>query len=213
MSATRIIIADPLELIVEGVRSWLRNTPAYKIVGHARTGDELLELLKSTPCDLVFLEVSLPEKDGIDTMRALHHTRPDLHVLAFSTLSEIEYVNSMLIEGASGYLVKGSTREELLTALRTTMDGGRYLSDAAQKSVERGYAFTEKHPDGEYIGLTLRERDIIRMIAQERTNAEIGAVLFITEDTVKSHRKKLMTKLNVRSTAGLVKYALDRRWA
>ncbi len=213
MSATRIIIADPLELIVEGVRSWLRAEHEFKIVGHARTGDGLIEMLGTIPCELVLLEVSLPEKDGIDTMRALHHTRPELHVLAFSALSEIEYVNSMLIEGASGYLVKGSKREELIDALRVTTEGGRYLSEAAQKSVEHGYAFTEKHPDGEYIGLTSREREIIRMIAQEHTNAEIGASLFITEDTVKSHRKKLMTKLNVRSTAGLVKYALDRRWA
>jgi DNA-binding CsgD family transcriptional regulator len=78
--------------------------------------------------------------------------------------------------------------------------------------VAGGYAYTDKRIDGEYIGLTAREREIIRMIALERTNGEIAAALFLSEDTVKTHRKNLMTKLNVRSVAGLVKYAIDRRW-
>jgi DNA-binding NarL/FixJ family response regulator len=98
-------------------------------------------------------------------------------------------------------------------AIRMVSGGGQYISEAARLSVERGYSFTEKRMDGEYIGLTERERAIIRLIALERTNAEIAAALFISEDTVKTHRKHLMTKLNVRSVAGLVKYAIDRRWA
>jgi DNA-binding NarL/FixJ family response regulator len=118
----------------------------------------------------------------------------------------------MLIEGACGYLVKGGPREELLLAINTVMSGKRFLSEAAQRSVDAGYAYTEKRMDGEYIGLTAREREIIRLVAMERTNGEIAAALFISEDTVKTHRKHLMTKLNVRSVAGLVKYAIDRRW-
>lgn len=208
-----LIIADPLELIAEGVRSWLRDNGSFEIVDHVRTGTELLELLDRGTAHLVLMEVSLPGLDGIDTMREVHRRFPEQRVLAFSILSEIEYVNSMLIEGARGYLLKDGTREEFLHAVEHIIKGERYLSPAAQHSVDLGYTYTEKDPDGEYIGLTHRERDIIRMIAQERTNGEIAAKLFITEDTVKSHRKKLMTKLNVRSTAGLVKYALDRRWA
>lgn len=112
-----------------------------------------------------------------------------------------------------GYLVKACTREELLLAVRAALSGERFLSEAAKASIDKGYRYTEKRPDGEYIGLTQREREIIRLIALERTNGEIGAALLISEQTVKSHRKRLMTKLNVRSTAGLVKYALDRKWA
>ncbi|MBK8499051.1 MAG: response regulator transcription factor [Flavobacteriales bacterium] len=209
----RLIIADPLELIAEGVRSWLREEKDLEVAYHVRSGVELVELLRRRAADLVLLEVSLPKMDGIDTMRAVHRDFPGQKVLAFSALSDIEYVNSMLIEGAHGYLVKESTREEFLRAVRVTLAGGRYLSATAQHSVEQGYSYTEKDPDGEYVGLTSREREIIRMVAQERTNGEIAAALFISEDTVKSHRKNLMTKLNVRSTAGLVKYALDRRWA
>jgi DNA-binding NarL/FixJ family response regulator len=156
--------------------------------------------------------VSLPGMDGIDTMRAIRGQYPSLPVIAYTTLTDIEYVNSMRIDGAACYLVNGGDTAELLHAIRTVMDGGSYLSPAAQASVDAGYMHTEKRMNGDYVGLTAREREIIRMIALERTNGEIAAALFISEDTVKTHRKNLMTKLNVRSAAGLVKYAIDRRW-
>ncbi len=211
-SPVRIVVADPLMLVSEGVKVWLADAPDLVVVGHATTGDELLALLKGTPAHLVLMEVSMAGKDGIDTMRAMRKAFPDVKVLAHSMLSEVEYVNSMLIEGASGYLVKGTPKEDLLEAVRIVLSGGKYLSEAARRSVEAGYRYTDKHPDGEYIGLTEREREIIRLVALERTNAEIGAALFISEETVKTHRKHLMSKLNVRSVAGLVKYAVDRRW-
>ena len=212
MVPTRILIADPLELVTDGLRVRLAATDDLQVVAHAGTGIEVLEYLRDHAVDLILLEVSLPGMDGIDTMRAVHRQYPAVRVLAHSELTEIEYVNSMLIEGACGYLVKGGTTDELLTAVRCVMQGDRFLSGAARHSVDAGYAYTEKHIDGEYIGLTSREREIIRMIALERTNGEIAAELFLSEDTVKTHRKNLMTKLNVRSVAGLVKYAIDRRW-
>lgn len=211
-SPLRLVVADPLELIAEGLRWWLREVPDVQVVAHAPSGNTLLQLLEHTAVDLVLLEVALPGMDGIDTMRAIRRTHAQLRVLAHSERSEVEYVNSMLIEGAAGYLVKGTPRADLLEAIRTVRDGGRYLSPAARSSVEAGYRFTDKRPEGEYIGLTEREREIIRLVALERTNGEIAAALFISEETVKTHRKHLMTKLNVRSAAGLVKYAIDRRW-
>jgi DNA-binding NarL/FixJ family response regulator len=212
MDRYELVVADPLALIAEGVRSWLDGEPDLLMAGHFTTGQALLEHLRTASCHVVLLEVSLPGMDGIDTMRALRKEHPGLPVLAHSALVDIEYVNSMLIEGANGYLVKGGPREELLLALRAVLGGARYLSEAARASIEEGYAYTGKRPDGEYIGLTAREREIIRLVALERTNGEIAAALFISEETVKTHRKNLMTKLNVRSVAGLVKYAIDRRW-
>ncbi len=212
MATSRIILADPLELVAEGLRTWLVGEPDLELVDHARSGSALLELLERCPCELVLVEVSLPGMDGIDTVRALRKVHHALPVLAHSQLIDIEYVNSMLIEGANGYLVKGSSRAETLDAIRSTLGGGKPISEVARRSMEQGYAHTGKRPDGEYIGLTVREREIIRLVATERTNGEIAAALFISEDTVKTHRKNLMTKLNVRSVAGLVKYAMDRHW-
>jgi DNA-binding NarL/FixJ family response regulator len=212
MDRIRIVIAEPLDLVAEGLKSWLGNEPDMEIVGHVHSGTELLAWLEGDTADLVLLEVSLPMGDGIDTARALKKKYRDVKVLAHSALTEIEYVNSMLIEGSAGYVVKGTPRAELVQAIRAVAKGERFLSEAAQASVEKGYRYTQKHPAGEYIGLTDREREIIRMVAMERTNGEIAAALFISEDTVKTHRKHLMNKLNVRSLAGLVKYAIDRRW-
>jgi DNA-binding NarL/FixJ family response regulator len=208
----RILVADPSDLVAEGLAIRLSALDRNVLVVHAGTGSQVLDRLSQEAFDLVLLEVSLPGKDGIDTMRTIRKEQPSLPVLAHSTLTDIEYVNSMLIEGASGYLVKGGGTDELLKAIRAVMAGERYLSPQAEQSVERGYAYTEKEMGGEYIGLTAREREIIRLIALERTNGEIAAALFISEDTVKTHRKHVMAKLNVRSAAGLVKYAIDRRW-
>ncbi|MBZ0207652.1 MAG: response regulator transcription factor [Flavobacteriales bacterium] len=212
MESIRVIVVDTQELVAIGIAARLASSPDIKVVGHSKTGKELLDMLRSTQADLVLIDVSLHEMDGIDTTRHLHLHSPGVKVLAHSVLRQIEYVNSMLIEGASGYVVKDGPREELAEAIRTVMAGGTYISAAARESIAKGYRYTEKRVDGEYVGLTAREREIIRLVALERTNGEISIALQISEDTVKTHRKNLMGKINVRSVAGLVKYAVDRCW-
>lgn len=212
MTPVRLIVADAQQLVADGLREHFANEPRIVIVGHARTGKALLNMLGTVQADIVLMDISMHEMDGIDTTRQLRRTHPAIKVIAHSALTDIEYVNSMLIEGARGYLVKGCTDQQLLDAVELVMDGGRYISDAARESVAKGYAHTDKRMDGEYLGLTQREREIIRLIALEHTNEEIAAQLFLSVDTVKTHRKNLMAKLNVRSTAGLVRYAVDRCW-
>ena len=212
MTPVRLIVADAQQLVADGLREHFANEPRIVIVGHARTGKALLKMLETVQAEIVLMDISMHEMDGIDTTRQLRKTHPNIKVIAHSALTDIEYVNSMLIEGARGYLVKGCTDQELLDAVELVMDGGRYISDAARESVAKGYAHTDKRMDGEYLGLTQREREIIRLIALEHTNEEIAARLFLSVDTVKTHRKNLMAKLNVRSTAGLVRYAVDRCW-
>lgn len=212
MSPVSIVVADAQRLVFEGLRKRFWNDPVLRFDTHVHNGAELLDHLERHPVDLVVMDVSMHTMDGIDTARTVRSRFPDVRILAHSSLTEIEYVNSMLIEGARGYLVKGCTDEEMRTAIELVMEGGRYISPAARDSIKRGYQHTDKRFDGEYLALTERERAIIRLVAQEKTNDEIGAELYITTETVKSHRKKLMTKLDVRSTAGLVKYAKDRCW-
>jgi two-component system, NarL family, nitrate/nitrite response regulator NarL len=212
MNTVRTIVVDAQALVADGLRYRSAQIPGLEVVADARSGRELLALLPTLRADLVLLDVSLPEMDGIDTMKVLRKQYPHLKVLAHSALLEIEYVNSMLIEGAHGYLVKNGPIPELTEAIDVVMNDGRYISPLARESVAKGYSHTDKRMDGEYIGLTAREREVIRMIAQERTNEEIADALFVSVDTVKTHRKNLMTKLNVRNIAGLVKYAVDIRW-
>ena len=131
---------DPFAL----ARSWLSEAPEMEVVGHAGTGQAVLERLEEGPVDLILMEVSLPGRDGIDTMREVRRHHPAVKVLAYSALTEIEYVNSMLIEGASGYLVKGSSKEELITAIRAVMNDQPYLSPAARESTLHG---SDRHPE------------------------------------------------------------------
>ena len=212
MSSIRILVADPVELIADGLRARLADIPDMKVVAYAATGKELLERLAEAEVHLVLIEVSMPGMDGIDATREVRKRFPQVKILAHSALTDIEYVNSMRIEGASGYLAKSAPVKEIIHAIRSIMDGEEYLSPTVSSSLATGYKFTGKRLDGEYVGLTHREREIIRLIAEEKTNEEISALLFLSVETVKTHRKNLMTKLNVRSGAGLVKYAVDRRW-
>ena len=212
MSSIRILVADPVELIADGLRARLADIPDMKVVAYAASGKELLKRLAEAEADLVLMEVSMPGMDGIDATREVRKRFPQVKILAHSALTDIEYVNSMRIEGASGYLAKSAPVKEIIHAIRSIMDGEEYLSPTVSSSLATGYKFTGKRLDGEYVGLTHREREIIRLIAEEKTNEEISALLFLSVETVKTHRKNLMTKLNVRSGAGLVKYAVDRRW-
>src|SRR5436190_12869219 len=174
MDPVRIIVADAQQLVADGLRNHFADEARIRIVGHAGTGKALLAMLGSVQADLVLMDISMPEMDGIDTARKLRKSHPLLKVIAHSALTDIEYVNSMLIEGARGYVVKGCTDQELLDAVELVMDGGRYICPVARDSVAKGYAHTDKRIDGEYLGLTQREREIIRLIALEHTNEEIA---------------------------------------
>lgn len=212
METIRIIVVDAQEIVAIGLRMWLDDIPDMRVVAFANSGRELFERLKLVEGDLVLMDVSLSGMDGIDTTRRLRKEYPKLTVLAHSNLTEIEYANSMLKEGAVGYLLKGSTKEEFTRAVRLAATGQRYVSPTVQRNIDIGYTWTDKRFDGEYVGLTDREREVIRLIAMEKTNEEIAMALEVSLETVKTHRKRLMAKLDVRSTAGLVKYAVDRKW-
>ena len=206
-----ILVADELELVATGLNEMLRETE-FKVIAYAQTGIEVLEWLGQNTVDLLLLDVSLAQMDGIDTTREVHRLYPSQTIMAHSRLHEIEYINSMLIEGASGYILKDANLREFEYALRTVSGGGKYLSPAAQEAVDKGYRYTEKSMDGEYMGLSQREREIIKLIALEKTNKEIADQMFLSIETIRTYRKSLMTKLNVKTGAGLVKYAVDRRW-
>ena len=207
-----IFVADQLDLVALGLRNLLKDDPIYEVIGSGNDGNSVLDFIAQNEVDILLLDVSLPGMDGIDTTREVCRKNPDQKVIAYSLLDEIEYINSMLIEGANGYIVKEASLEEFQDAFSTVLKGGQYLSARAKKAVEQGYKYTDKHMDGEYVGLKAREREIIICIAKEMTNKEISDKLFISVETVRTHRKNLMHKLNVKTAAGVVKYAVDRRW-
>ena len=210
-TTTTILVADELELVATGLSELLRDTE-FEVIAYVKTGKEVLAWLENNSADILVLDVSLDQMDGIDTTREVHKLYPTQVIVAHSRLREIEYINSMLIEGASAYILKDADVNEIEIALRIVRNGGTYLSPAAQEAVDKGYNFTDKIMDGQYVGLSQRERDIIKLIALESTNKEIADQMYLSIETIRTYRKSLMTKLNVKTAAGLVKYAVDRRW-
>lgn len=212
MPKIRILVVDAQELVAQGLRLWLTDVADMEVVAYANSGRELFERITKVDVDLVLMDITLQGMDGIDAMRRMRKEHRDVKVLGHSNLTEIEYANSMLIEGAAGYLLKGADKAEFLLAIRTVMNGERYVSAKVQRNIDLGYTWTDKRVDGAYVGLTDREREVIVLIAMEKTNEEIAMALEVSVETVKTHRKRLMAKLDVRSSAGLVKYAVDRKW-
>lgn len=210
-STVRILVADQLELVAKGLHELFAGS-SLDIVGHAQSGKQVINWLDDNSADVVLIDISLPEMDGIDTTRAIHQKNPKQLLIAHSSLNSIEYINSMLIEGCSGYILKDSALEEFETAISEAKAGRKYLSPEAAKVVESGYSYTDKRIDGQYMGLTAREREVIRRVALEQTNQEIADALFLSIETIRTYRKSLMTKLDVKTAGGLVKYAIDRRW-
>jgi two-component system invasion response regulator UvrY len=207
----RILVADRLELVAKGLHELFSNS-CLEVVAHARNGKQVIQWLDENTADVVLIDISLPEMDGIDTTRLIHQKDPKQLLIAHSSLNSIEYINSMLIEGCSGYILKDSALEEFETAISEAKAGREYLSPEAAKVVEEGYSYTKKRMDGQYIGLTAREREVIRRIALEQTNQEIADALFLSIETIRTYRKSLMTKLDVKTAGGLVTYAIDRCW-
>lgn len=212
MERTKVAIAEGSTLAAEGLKGLMAQRDDMELVAMAIGGKSLLDQMQGQEVDLVVLEVTMPEMDGIDTTRTLKKRFPGIRIVAYSALNSIEYINSMRIEGARGYVLKEHDDHSLFEAIRLVMGGHEYLSPEARTTVEKGYDHTFKDLRGAYVGLTEREREIITMVAKEKTNGEIAEELFLSLDTVKTHRKNLMTKLNVRNVAGLVRYAVDRGW-
>jgi DNA-binding NarL/FixJ family response regulator len=204
-------VADQLKLVAKGLHDLFAGSH-LEVVGYAQNGKQVIEWLQHNEADIVLIDISLPQMDGIDTTRAVHRSNPEQLLVGHSSLIQIEYINSMLIEGCSGYIIKDADLAEFETAISQIMAGKKYLSPAAEKVVEEGYSYTDKRMDGEYMGLTEREREVIRRVALEETNQEIADALCLSIETIRTYRKSLMTKLDVKSAGGLVKYAINRRW-
>ena len=150
------------------------------------------------------MDINLPDKSGIDLCGEVKRIKPKIMILALSTLNQPSYINKMLANGASGYILKNSSKEELLEAVRSVANGEKYISDEATQIIKHA---AHKRTDVPF--LTRREKEILALIAEGLTTSEIAEKIFVSHWTVDGHRKSIMIKLNVKNTASLVKYAYE----
>ena len=195
----RLYFVDNHPLILEGLRALLDGTEDITVAGQARNGATCLSFLAHHPIDMLLTDVCLPDIDGMDLCASIKLEHPEIKILALSSCRDGKYITEMIRHGASGYVLKDADREELLEAIHTVNKGGTYFSPGI-------WPLEEGHKGK---GLTRREKEVLALIAEGNTNPEIAEKLFISADTVNSHRKNLLAKLEVRNTAMLIKYAVD----
>lgn len=205
MKKTRILLADDHTVVRRGFGLILSAQPDLEVVAEARNGREALERAVATEPDVILMDVSMPELNGIDGTRRIVDAVPRARVLALSMHRDAVYVREMLRAGAKGYLVKDADDDALIDAVRAVARGDAYLSPSVADSVLADY---RRHVTNPLDLLTPREREVLQLVAEGRTNKEIAQLLTLSVYTVDSHRSRLMEKLNLNSSGDLVRFAI-----
>lgn len=200
----KVFIVEDHTVVVEGLRVLLQNETDIKIVGSSGTASGCLDFFASNTADVLLMDINLPDMSGVELCQIIKTRHKEVMVLALTTFNQGVYINKILENGASGYLLKNITRQELLDGIRTVNNGGVYFSFEAGKIYKSTLEKNIHQPV-----LTRREKEIVKLIADGLTNGQIAQHLFLSVDTVDSHRKNLYTKLNIKNTALLIRYALD----
>ncbi len=211
---TRILIADDHSMFADGIESILNEQEGIQVVGKCYDGASILPYLKKNEIDIILLDVNLPEKNGIEVCKEVIAAFPEMKILAISMFNQESYVTEILKNGAKGYILKNTGREELMQAIQTVTEGNTFFSKDVTQTIMRGLMNERKGgtPSKGFIPkITRREKEVLKLIVQEYTTQEIGEKLFISLKTVESHRSSLLAKVSVRNTAGLVRKAIEHK--
>lgn len=207
--AIRILLVDDHEIMREGMCVLLRKHSDFEVVGQAADGRKALELVQQLEPDIVVMDIGMPNLNGIDATRQIQTLNPMIKILALSTHSDGTIVAKMIKSGASGYMLKESAFNELVDGLQTMMSGKTFLCSKIAKVVFSDYVNMITNPKwsgGD--GLSIREREVLQLVAEGHTTKDIANVLKLSPKTVDSHREHIMEKLGIRNIAGLTKYAI-----
>lgn len=201
MKKIGVFIVDDHYMVVEGIRSLLHQDNEIELVGHASNAASCLAFLNQDEPDVVLMDISMPGKNGIELCKEVKEKYPYVKVLGLSTFDDKVFVQKMMENGASGYVLKNASKQELSKAIQMVFKGQKYLSFGASNALK-----TAKKDQEEIPFITRREKDVLLLIADGYTNAEIGERLFISQATVDTHRKSLLAKFNMRNTAALIRF-------
>lgn len=201
----RVLLADDHAMVRKGFRLILEAQPDMEISGEAGNGREAVDLAEKLHPDVVVMDVAMPELNGIEATRRLAASSPHTRVLALSMHKDSVYVREILRAGARGYLLKDSIDTDLINAVRAVAKGDGYISPGVSDAVLTDY---RRHVTDPIDLLTSREREVLQMIAESKTNKEIAVALNLSVYTVEAHRGKIMEKLNLHSTGELVRFAV-----
>lgn len=207
----RVILADDHQLFREGVNSLLVGVAHIEVVGTASSGRELLEKLETTQADIAIVDIAMPDMNGIEATRIISEKFPNTKVLILSMHNTEEFIHNAISSGAVGYLPKDTEKEVLLKALRDIYDGHLYLDPHISEVLLKGMMSrptTPATPESKVNLLTAREKEIVQLVAEGYINKEIAARLDISVRTVDAHKNNIITKLKLKSSVDIVKFAI-----
>lgn len=197
---TKLFIVDDHYMVIEGIRSLLQNEHDIEWTGHAMNAASCLAFLKLHQPDVILMDISLPDRSGVDLCKEVKKHYPSIQVLGLSTFNQQPVIRNMMESGASGYVLKNATKQDLLSAITTVRLGKTFLSFEAVQAL--------RETTNEAPVITRREKEVLQLIAEGFTNAEIATKLFISIPTVNTHRKSLIEKFDVTNTAVLIGKAI-----
>ena len=210
MDAIRILIADDQTITRSGLQTMLAEHQDMQVIGEARDGAEVVELAASLQPDVILMDVRMPGINGIEATRRIHRTSPHIRILVLTVFDDDTLVFPVIRAGASGYLLKNTEQDELLRAIRTVANGGAIFSPGiAQKVLGYLNAPQPNAPKESFDELTAREREILELIAQGKTNAEIATTLNLSSKTVSNYISNVLLKLHATDRAKLMLMALE----
>lgn len=210
MSIIRVLLADDHTIVRKGLRALLDDEAGIEVVGEAEQGQQTIELVRHLLPDVVLMDITMPVLNGLEATRQIKKLFPQVKILVLTVHLTEEYVRQTLQAGASGYVVKQAAVSELVQAIQTVYYGGTFLSPSLSRQALEAYERQAETKDDRHDRLTDREREVLQLIAEGRTNREIAQLLHITVKTVEAHRAHVMDKLCLHSTAELTKYALRK---
>ncbi|NNF51641.1 MAG: response regulator transcription factor [Gammaproteobacteria bacterium] len=202
----RILVADDHTIVRQGVISLLEESGEVTVVAEAGDGMEAVEKALETRPDIAILDLTMPRLNGLEAVRRIHDELPDTRILVLTVHEEDEYVIPIVRAGASGYLVKDAAVKELMSAVRALKRGQAYFGPQASRALADQYRHGKESGDP-YGALTPREREVFHQLTEGKTSKEIARSLEISVKTAENHRARIIDKLGVQNTAGLVRYA------
>ena len=207
--STKIIVADDHQIVRDGLRSLLDSEPDIDVIAEAENGRKTIQLVREFMPDVVVMDITMPDLNGIEATRQILDEFPQVKIIALSMHHHEQFVSGMLMVGASGYLLKDCSVDELTAAIRAATKGEVYLSPGVANVVLKNYLRQLKE-SGKSIPplLTPRETEVLQLVSEGKTSKEIASIMHISAKTVDTHRRQMMAKLNVSSIAQLTKYAI-----
>jgi len=212
MQKIRILLADDHSLVREGIATFLRMSDDIEVVAEASDGVETLEKAKKTRPDIVLMDINMPKLGGLETTLEMKKELPDVKILVLTQYEDKEYISRFLKAGVSGYMLKKAVGSDLIASIRAVHKGELYLHPSITSEVVAGYLNIDRGSvsDDIYDILTDREKQVLKLLAEGYTHKEIADMLNISIKTVVAHQSNMFEKLDIRSRAGLIKFAIQK---